>query len=210
AIVLLNNAIRVHPEFAEAWNNLSVCFRREYHIDLAIEAAKKAIQFRKDWADPYNNIAGCYINEGRPEEGLEYADKSIELNEEGTKEWAKCRWNKALMLLEMGEFKEGFDLYEDGHGAGERPVRNYSEDADKPTKYLNRLADLKPGKTVVVYGEQGMGDEIMFLSCLQNIIDTGAEVILDCHPRMVTLFHRSFPDLEIHNTRKRENITWPL
>ena len=110
ATVLLHNAVRVHPEFAEAHNNLAVCYRREYHIEWSKEAAKKAIQYRDNWPDPYNNLAGTCINEGTPEEGLEYANKSLELNEPGTKEYAKCEWNKALMLLELGQFKEGFDL----------------------------------------------------------------------------------------------------
>jgi len=210
ATVLLHNCVRINPEFAEAYSNLGVCYRREYHIDWAIDACKKAIEYRDNWPDPYNNIAGCHINEGNPEAGLEYVDKALELNQEGTHDWYKCQWNKALMKLEMGEFKEGFELYESGIHCNERPTRNYSEDLNSPTPLLDDISKLNANHTVVVYGEQGMGDEIMFLSCLQNLIDTGATVILDCHPRMTTLFHRSFPELEIHGTRKRENITWPL
>ena len=37
ASVLLHNAVRIFPEFAEAYNNLSVCYRREYHIDWAFD-----------------------------------------------------------------------------------------------------------------------------------------------------------------------------
>ena len=210
ASVLLHNAVRVHPEFAEAYNNLAVCYRREYHLDWSIEACKKALEFRKDWADPYNNLAACYVNEGNPEEGLQYSDKALELNQPGTKEYSKVVWNRALMLLEMGRFKEGFDLYEAGLECGERPVRNYSEDPEKPTPYLDSIYKLRADHTVVVYGEQGMGDEIMFLAFLQNLIDTGAKIILDCHPRMTSLFHRSFPDIEIHGTRKRDKLAWPV
>jgi len=210
ASVLLHNALRALPEFAEAHNNLAVCYRREYHIEKSREESLLAIKHKANWPDPYNNLAGTYINEGCPAEGIEYADKCMELNEEGTAEWHKARWNKCLMLLEMGEYREGFELYESGIDCGERPRRNYSEDLDEPTPYLDKISKLKPEHTIVVYGEQGMGDEIMFLSCLQTVIDTGAAIILDGHPRMVTLFHRTWPEIEIHNTRKRDTITWSL
>jgi len=210
ASVLLHNAVRVKPDFAEAYNNLAVCYRREYHIQWSRDSALKAAELREGWPDPYNNLAGTYINEGCPGQGIQHANKALELQKPDTKEYYKIQWNKALMLLELGRYREGFELYESGIHCGERPLRNYSEDESAPTPYLDNINRLNDKKTVVVYGEQGMGDEIVFLSCLQNIIDTGAEVILECHPRLVSLFHRAFPDIEIHNTRKRDMITWSL
>ena len=207
AAAILTAVVKEHEDMFVAWNNLAVCHRREHNIRKSIEAAHKAIQIKADWPDPYNNLAGCYVNEGNPREGLKYADKAIELNAPGSVERAKSKWNKALMLLELGRYREGFDLYESGIDCGERPRRNYAENGETP--YLKQIDDAK-GKTVVVYGEQGMGDEIMFMACLQNLIDVAGTVILDCHPRLVSLFRRSFPGIEVHGTRKRQNITWPL
>lgn len=209
AIVLLQTAIREKPDFPEVLNNLAVCYRREFEIDKARDYAQQALKL-KEWPDPYNNLAGTCVNEGCPELGLEWADKALALtktDDPKDKIYNKCLWNKALMELELGMWNEGFRDYWSGLWANERDRRNYSE--HDVTPLLTDLNDLKKTDTIVVYGEQGVGDEIMFASCLQDLIDTGAQIILDAHPRLVTLFDRSF-GLEIHGTRKRDNITWAL
>lgn len=53
------------------------------------------------------------------------------------------------------------------------------------------------GRTILVYGEQGVGDEIMFASCLPEIIDEAAQCIVACEPRLVPLFGRSFPKARV-------------
>ena len=50
------------------------------------------------------------------------------------------------------------------------------------------------GHTILVYAEQGVGDEIMFASCLPDLIKMGGRCIVECDPRLVRLFSRSFPD----------------
>jgi ADP-heptose:LPS heptosyltransferase len=49
------------------------------------------------------------------------------------------------------------------------------------------------GKTLLVYGEQGIGDEVMFASCLPELIEQSAKCIVACESRLVPLFRRSFP-----------------
>ncbi len=54
--------------------------------------------------------------------------------------------------------------------------------------------NLEPGK-LFVFGEQGIGDEIMFASCLHDIKD--CEVTLETEPRLVSVLQRSFPDIRV-------------
>ena len=62
---------------------------------------------------------------------------------------------------------------------------------------------------VVVYGEQGIGDEIMFASCLPDLLRDCKSVVFDCHKKLHSLFATSFPDIDIYPTREDELITWP-
>jgi hypothetical protein len=50
---------------------------------------------------------------------------------------------------------------------------------------------------VLVWGEQGLGDEIMFGSCLPDLVASGARCTLDCSPRLRPLFARSFPQVRV-------------
>jgi hypothetical protein len=67
-------------------------------------------------------------------------------------------------------------------------------------------ADLK-GKRVIVWGDQGLGDEIMAASCIPDLIADASSVTFDCHPRLRDIFTRSF-GIECTGTRKTSNLEW--
>jgi len=51
--------------------------------------------------------------------------------------------------------------------------------------------------TLLVYGEQGVGDEIMFASCIGDLLQGVGGCIVECDPRLVPLFARSFPGAQV-------------
>jgi hypothetical protein len=55
---------------------------------------------------------------------------------------------------------------------------------------LNQIAE----KRVLVSCEQGLGDEVMFASCFMDVIAKAKTCVLECDPRLVGLFSRSFPE----------------
>jgi hypothetical protein len=50
---------------------------------------------------------------------------------------------------------------------------------------------------LLVYGEQGLGDELMFASCLPDLLAESNRVVLYCAPRLEPLFRRSFPQAHV-------------
>lgn len=60
-----------------------------------------------------------------------------------------------------------------------------------------------PGPLMVL-AEQGLGDEVRFASALPNLLKRGCDVIVECEPRLVKLFQRSFPDIQVrpHSGRR--------
>jgi hypothetical protein len=60
----------------------------------------------------------------------------------------------------------------------------------------------------VVYGEQGLGDEIMYASCLPDVMQD-CNVIVECDPRLEGLFRRSFPQASVYGTRRKQAVAWP-
>ena len=61
---------------------------------------------------------------------------------------------------------------------------------------------------MVVYGEQGLGDEIFYGSCVPDLIETSQKVLIDCDPKLTGLFKRSFPKAEVHGTRLDPSPPW--
>ena len=66
----------------------------------------------------------------------------------------------------------------------------------------------QPNKNIIIYGEQGLGDEIFYGSCIPDAIDISRQVYIDCDPKLEGLFRRSFPRAEVHGTRKEEHPEW--
>jgi hypothetical protein len=116
---------------------------------------------------------------------------------------SQAHWNRSLANLEMGDYENGFKEYGWGKRAEVRMNRNFS------TREIPEW-DGTPGQTVIVYGEQGIGDEIMFASMIPEMMRDCKQVIFDCHKKLHRLFAASFPDIDIYATREDENITWPV
>lgn len=194
----LHRALEV-KETPEIWNNLGTAYKAEHRNATARECWEKAIAMKQD-ADYYNNMVTLYVNEGNPEEGLEWAEKGLRIDPTH----ARLHWNYSLLLLEMGRWRDGWQHYDYGIYSKDRPFRVYSNDPNEIPFW-----DGTPGKRIAVYGEQGMGDEIMFASCIPDLMKD-CEVVFDCHPRMEALFRRSFGDsITYYPTRKENAIDWP-
>lgn len=201
AILLFKKALEIDKESvnnAMYWNNLGYVYREEQHDQLAIEAFKKAIDVSPEnntqLADYYANLAALYVARGTPDKALPLLNKAIEMNGE----LPVARWNRALCYLEMGHYEEGFKEYDFGTRLEDERARDYGG--------LPKW-DGTPGKTVIVYGEQGMGDEIMFASMLEDL-RRDCTVIFDAHPRLADIFRNSFDRMSIYGTRKDEDIYW--
>lgn len=56
------------------------------------------------------------------------------------------------------------------------------------------------GRTLLVAREQGLGDEIMFASLLPELAAQAGRLVVECDPRLVPLFRRSFPSATVFGT----------
>jgi len=100
--------------------------------------------------------------------------------------------------MNLGRWAEAWREYSKSVGQGCRPMteRDYG---------LPRWDGKKRGK-VVLHGEQGVGDEIMFMSMCPRDFDG----VIECNPRTAGLFARSFPNATVYGTLLEKYLEWPL
>lgn len=153
-----------------------------------------AISYSKKDPEALINYASTYVTSGDPKKALEYIDEALKL----APDHSEGHWNKALALLEAGDYKNGFEEYNHKYRADTKTNRNYGFPE----------WDGSPGKTVIIYGEQAIGDEIIFASLIPEIVKISKHVIFDAHPRLCDIFRRSFPYIPIYGTRKCPAIEW--
>ena len=131
-----------------------------------------------------NNILGDLLAEfGDPDGALEYFERA----------WAKqpddpnIRHNRAYPLLVKGDYEAGYAALEyRWHGRPKRQFPHPEWDG----------SDLS-GKSLLVWSEQGVGDTVLFASCLAEIAATAQRCVFEIDIRLVPLFARSFPDIEV-------------
>lgn len=93
----------------------------------------------------------------------------------------------ATALLADGQVREGFSEYEWRH-------------APSGTLYDLLPAPRWDGQpldrgTLLVWGEQGVGDEVLFIQYLRLLRSRASRIVVECDRRLVTMFERSFPDV---------------
>ena len=60
---------------------------------------------------------------------------------------------------------------------------------------------------VIVYSEQGLGDEICFSSMIPDV-SKDCDVVFECDLRLANLFERSFPNVKVYGTRYQKHVLW--
>lgn len=94
-------------------------------------------------------------------------------------------------LLKRGEFARGFAL--------QLAIR-WRYDKQRPADFRTLPADFWDGQrfdgTLLVAGEQGLGEEILSCCMLSDLVRMQQPAIVECEPRLLPLFRRSWPELE--------------
>ena len=154
-------------EAADAYLALHRAGRRTPHLKLRLAAMLHSLR-RVDEAEPYFQ----------------------ELMREA--QTSPVRWEYDMQLLLTGRFDPGWDYYEDRFTVfGHDKLHCYA--FPYPAWNGQPLA----GKTLLLHGEQGLGDEIMYCSLVNELSAQAKRVIVACAPALVDLFRHSFPNAEI-------------
>ena len=197
ATVLLNAASQVRPEQAAIWNNLG-CALQDWHPKEALKMLHKALDVEPGFRPAMQNVVSVLSQTGQWDEAARLADDYLKAYPGDP----DVTYNSALVLMQLGRWKEAFPRWRAGLGRKFRKEINYHSDVTTP-----RWDGQKDAK-VVIYGEQGLGDEILGAAMYDRAAATGAEIIIDCDERLEKLFARSFPDLTVHGTRKATDRPW--
>jgi tetratricopeptide (TPR) repeat protein len=178
--------------FPEALMNLGAAYKAERNNDMAKRVWEDALRHEtvpSERAKLLVNLSGLYVNEGQPAKAIPYCDAA--LKEDPNNHGAHA--NRGMACLELARWQEGWDGWLHTYATGDRNKRTYPNIPEW---------DGSEGKKLIVWGDQGLGDELFYASCLADLARISRRIILDCHPRLDKLFQRSFPEFEVHGTRK--------
>lgn len=182
------------PEKPEPWNNYGMCLSGLGQHLKARQAYTKAWE-RKKTALYAANIGITHMELREHAKALEWCERSLALDPE-------CKTalvTRGLSRLSTGDWEGGWADGRNSIGGKFRKALQFKEEG---------MWDGEPGANLVIYGEQGLGDEIMYASCVSEAAAENT-VVLECDPRLQGLFRRSFPEIAVYGTRRVNEIEWP-
>jgi tetratricopeptide (TPR) repeat protein len=190
---LARAATQLKAANASTWTALGHVESRMGLVDEAESHYKRGLQCAKSSDDMlalWINLSALYIDNGRFDKALQYVNKI--LAQDPTNKNALT--NLGFCQLAVGNW-EGWKGYHGTIGCSWRARVQYKGEPEW---------DGSPGKTVVVYADQGLGDEVSFASMVPDAERVCKKLILDCDGRLAPLFQRSFPNVRVYGTRVRQ------
>ena len=192
----LERVLALAPEAPDPARLLAIVLRELGAADRAAAVIQPAVAARPDDVE-----ARCVLAQVLQELGdLDGARSQFDAALERDPRAASARVGRALLRLAQGDFAGGWDDYAARLDSAETPRRGFPF----PEWDGGPLA----ARSVLVYAEQGLGDEIMFASCIPDLVAEAARVVLECDPRLAALFARSFPGVQVQGAPRTREHAW--
>lgn len=183
ASAMIRRALALSGTLAALWTALGCAEEGMGRLAEAEDCHRRALMLDHRLAQAWSNLAQALDRRGKRDEAVQAFAEAIAIDPR----FAQARYNLALLLLRHGELRRGWAEHDwrfgtpQFQGQGRRP-------AARPWRGENIA-----GARLLVWREQGVGDEILFSSCYLDLVGRARQVIVECDRRLTSLFQRSFP-----------------
>jgi tetratricopeptide (TPR) repeat protein/ADP-heptose:LPS heptosyltransferase len=178
-------ALSLAPEHNGALVTRSVLLRKLRRSAEALASCERALALKPDDIDALTVRADLLTDLQRFDEAITTLDRIVALEPDNV----AAKWNKSVICLGLGRFQEGWPLYEHRWaGATGLVPRGYAQP---------RWNGGRVDGALMIWGEQGLGDEILHASMLPDVLARTPSVVFEVEPRLAPLFARSFPSVTV-------------
>jgi Tfp pilus assembly protein PilF len=187
ALKAYDDEIRINPNYPDVLNDKGIVLFKLARENEALELFEKAIRLDASYADPLHNKAIILKRRAQFEEAKILLHKAIQLKKNFYEAFAEL----ANLHLYLCEFSEGWKFYKTRFESELRGQKKFTSISPWTNSKLQ-------GKTILLYDEQGVGDQILYGTILRDVFLTNNNFIVITDPRLTPVFKRSFS--EVKNT----------
>lgn len=187
ALFFFDITLKKNPKSFQALINKGFIFFEQKKYEDAGNIFKIAKSLKNSNPSSYIGLARIYIERDQFDDAIKELKNAIK----SCNQIAEVQYNLSMLYLNQKIFREGWKLYE-----ARLDIENYPGDYVIRQKNLN-LHDLNfNNKKILIYNEQGLGDQILFMSLISELDaeNNSVDVVIDT--KLISLFRRSFPDLK--------------
>lgn len=188
-------ALQESPSNKALWTSLGrACHEMDMFED-AIKYFLKSAELDPSYALAYSNAAASFVQTSEWKNAEDVCKLALEADPNDK----NAQMNLAHAYLAQGKWTDGWKAWGLTLNSKFRKEWHYKDESRWEGQAY---------KNIVIYGEQGLGDEIFYADCINDAIAISKAVHIDCDPKLKGLFKRSFPDAFVHGTRQLENVDW--
>jgi tetratricopeptide (TPR) repeat protein len=174
-----------------AFNNKAIMYIEKKEFKLAQDLLYKSLQLEPDNSEALNIMAAVNQILHEYKAAIDFYIKAVEKDPNNR----ELKSNLARAYLANSDFENGWPLYENRSHIEELKV-NFS---NLNRHYINSRP--KDDKPILVLSEQGIGDQILFLSLLFEISKFRNKILVALDERLIPLFERSFPSINFYSDK---------
>jgi tetratricopeptide (TPR) repeat protein len=178
SLAAFERALALDGNAFEAFNNRGVALVQLSRPEEAVQSFARAALCKPDYSECYTNAGNTLKGLKRYREALENFDRALSIKPDDV----MTLWSKALTKLTLGEFREGWPLYESRLRLAHLLPLQRRFGAPRWTG-----AESVEHKTVLVHAEQGLGDTVQFCRYVKLLEARGARVVFEVQPVLRTL-----------------------
>lgn len=194
ALQIAFKVIELDPGSFMAYNNLGCALGDVHRLNDAKEAYITSNLINPNYLPTIINLAQIEVKSGDHLRGVELYESALNNKNISQGEKDVISYYLSHSYLYFGQLEKGWDFFDFGFSdllptGAYRSLRKFTQprwDGD-----FNEI------RKILVWREQGLGDEILFSTCLQDMHDTNLDIIFECDPRLVGIFQRMYPRFEI-------------
>jgi tetratricopeptide (TPR) repeat protein len=185
ALAHYDQAIQLQPDHAQAWTNRGNTLNELARYEASLASHDQALAIQPRLAEAWYNRGNVLTNLKRYKEGIGSYDQALRLQPGH----ADAHFNKGLSLLDHCDFAAGWREYEWRWQSTNFPSQKLL--TDLPQWDGQRV----PGR-LLVWAEQGLGDEILYCSMLEELKTLAGQLTVTMDARLIPLFRRSLPGMQ--------------
>lgn len=194
AVDVLRTSLIAHPDQPLLWVTLGSVLGDQGRSDEAETFYAEALRLSPDYAKALYNISGLMFSKGQEEEAIAQTFRALTMAE-SEHDASMMRFSIGSMSLSRGDLTQGWKYY------SARLEPTYAD----PIEFLCNRPRWEPGLDIagshlMLFGEQGLGDEILFANVIEDVIKAlgpSGRLTLAVTDRLVSFFQRSFPEARV-------------
>ncbi|MEN9669935.1 MAG: hypothetical protein RL018_212 [Pseudomonadota bacterium] len=193
ALYFATQALSLNPTDPRGHLNLGCALSVMGRVDDAHYCFETVLKLSPDNVSALTNIAVVQEKRGEIDAALVSLDRALALSPKGSEQEERIFYSKSYPLLSKGMLREGWEMYSYGFKPNSKLSRAPKRKFNVPQW------DGQPihGKKLLIWREQGLGDELMFSHIIPEAFSLCDDIIIESEERLVSLFQRSFPGCHV-------------